>query len=273
MKGLTIFLAMTIAFLCTNAQVFEPNFLGRNYESYKGVAFRIQPNAVKEGFQYSMYSDLTSCATMANNILFPVSTDNNTTSVDSLLNRVFVVEEIIDTLHTIVFLLKDKLNAQRIFFRYDPATKEYFPFNTSAITKNYKKVCAEVRRVVDDFTQEVRLNTPVQSSMTMYKYITKSKVTYYLSLGTAGNTSVFDGKGVTVLFNDGTRWSRNEKIDIDLNGSGYGYTAFIHLTPADILAFSSKTIKKFRLYIFDEDVELEAANDFKTYVKCIKGAK
>ena len=82
-----------------------------------------------------------------------------------------------------------------------------------------------------------------------------------------------DGKGVHILFTDGSQWHRNEKTDINTGGDTFSYSAFITLTAADLNLFSTKTVKKIRLYIFDESIEKDDADKFQENVKCIRNAK
>lgn len=53
----------------------------------------------------------------------------------------------------------------------------------------------------------------------------------------------------------------------------YEYTAFVPVTAADLLALSTKRIKKYRLYIFDEDVSASEADKFSLFTKCVLEAK
>ena len=93
-----------------------------------------------------------------------------------------------------------------------------------------------------------------------------------MSLNTEGSTCVVDGSGATILFTDGSKMYKNVKIDIDANSDGFRYSAFITLTQLDLATLSNKKIKKFRLYIFDQEIESTKSKDFTEYVKCIMKA-
>lgn len=143
-------------------------------------------------------------------------------------------------------------------------------------------LCKDIDRNVDDITGEVKFSTPLTTGdpghykflpISIIKYIRKGKTIYYLSLTTHGPTPVVDGKGVTILFADGSKWIKQDKIDVDADSDGYKYSAFITLSPADLLLFSNKKISKFRLYIFDEEVEADESDHLPEYAKCIKTAK
>jgi len=139
-------------------------------------------------------------------------------------------------------------------------------------------VCSRIERKVDEIEGEIQLNSPLingsaLSSLIIYKDIKNGKAVYYLSLKTRGSTVVVDGKGATILFTDGTKLKKEEDIDVDSDESGFKYSAFITLTPADLVTFSTKKIKMFRLYIFDKIVSPEDSEEFTAYVSCIKKQK
>jgi hypothetical protein len=112
-----------------------------------------------------------------------------------------------------------------------------------------------ITKKVDDLDDKITYRSPILNDVSITKVIKNGTSSYYLSLRTEGSTLNYDGKGVIVLFQDGTKWSKpTEKIDVkSVEGSGWGYRSFITLTQEDLLLFSSKVIKKFRLYIYDNE--------------------
>lgn len=57
--------------------------------------------------------------------------------------------------------------------------------------------------------------------------------------------------------------------DIDCkvsDGYGYEYSAFISLTNLDLMKLKKSLIKKFRLYIYDEDIDLTKSKNFTFFV-------
>ena len=128
---------------------------------------------------------------------------------------------------------------------------------------------------MDEFTGVKKFSSPLSSSMEIssviiYKDINKGKATFYLSLRAYGSTVSVNGNGAIILFTDGTKWSKNIKIDVEAEDKGFEYSTFIPLTLADLTILSTKKIKKFRLYIYDEELNPFEADKFKVYVKCIK---
>ena len=80
----------------TTAQNFESNFLGDDFMFYKGVLFKMNNEAIG-GFSNTFYSDLEHMQSdYDNNVLYPGTEYNFVTEKDSLINRVFKVEDIID---------------------------------------------------------------------------------------------------------------------------------------------------------------------------------
>jgi hypothetical protein len=105
----------------------------------------------------------------------------------------------------------------------------------------------------------------------IYKYVKKGKPTlYYLGLRTYGSTVNVYEKGVTILFDDGTKWYKQSKIDVQADNNGFEYSAFILLNASDLLTFTTKKIKKFRLYIYDGAINTSDADKFNLFIKCVK---
>lgn len=285
MKRIILILTILTFGTKSNAQTFEHNFLGEDFLQYKGIFLRLKEDAIS-GFEYNFYAELKYCqSAYDNNVIYPEAKYKFSTEKDSLKNRVFIIDNIIDkngtawdSIATTTFLdkpffvLKDTLTKQIIYYKYDRENAYNFPFKTSKIVYDEKIFCSKIEREVDDFTGEIKVSSPF-SSMIIYKYINKGKTLYYLSLRAYGSTVNVNETGVTILFADGTKWMRQSKIDVDAESSGFEYSAFINLTSADLNIFTSKKIKKFRLYIYDEEVNSSDADKFKLYVKCVKETK
>ncbi|HEY1192616.1 hypothetical protein [Flavobacterium sp.] len=275
--------------LTSNAQKFEDNYLGKDYLLYKGASFKLKDDASVYGFSHAFYSDLKYCqSSYDKNVIYPSKEFYFNTAKDSLLNRVFIVQNIVDkngnTLDNSlyekpIFVLKDSLSKQIIFYKYNVKSEHDFCFNTSKITYDESVFCAKLEREVDDFTDEIKISSPLMisgslSPIMIYKYLKKGKPPlYYLSLKTSGSTLTVNGKGVIVLFDDGTKWLKPQnKVDIDATSNGYMYSSFIPLSTTDLATFTTKKIKKIRLYIYDGSVVPSDADKFTLFVKCLKTA-
>jgi len=291
-KKLLLLFTVCLTLLKVNGQTtFENNFLGEEFTFYKGTLFKLIDNPIS-GFNHAFYADIKYCqSAYDNNVIYPDNKYNFVTVKDSLKNRVFLVEDIIDKtgkewneasnsdyFAKPLFVLKDTLSGQKIYYKYDKEYEHNFPFNTSKINYPADYFCSKIDKQIDDFTNEVKFNSPIMngrqlSSMIIYKHINKGKTVYYLSLRTYGSTVNVNENGVIILFQDGTKWSRASKIDVEADSKGFEYSAFITLTTADLTTFSTKKIKKFRLYIYDEEVNSSDADKFRLYTQCIKTAK
>ena len=191
-------------------KTFESNFLGDDFLQYKGVLLKLNEKAIT-GFDFAFYKDLKYCqSAYDNNVAYPDAKYNFNTAKDSLLNKIFIVEDIIDktgaTYNNINSLLLDKpifslidlKTKQRLYYKYDSKYDFNFPFNTSKILLDETILCSKIDRKVDDFTGNIKLNSPIiknteLSSVIVYKDISKTLTSYYLSLRTYGSTVVVDG--------------------------------------------------------------------------------
>ena len=303
MKRLIILLTLTTIFFNANSQTFKHNFLGSDFMLYKGTLLKLKDDKILL-LSFAFYSDLKYCQSDLNTVIYPdtagITFHSSSTEKykfitvkDSLANRIFIVQDIVDksggscnTNTTFsfpdkpIFILKDTATQQLIYYKYDKEYENNFPFNTSPIDFSTleKTFCSKIFRKVDDFTEDVKLSSPMYTaykiaSMIIYKDISKTKTSYYLRLNTKGSTVTVNGTGATILFTDGTKWSKPDKIDVKAGSNGFDYSAFITLTQADLVTLTTKAIKKYRLYIYDEEVNQSDADKFKIYVKCIREAK
>jgi hypothetical protein len=287
-----ILITILIIYSYANAQnSFSYNFLGEDFQLYKGIQLRLAEETFS-GFNYSFYSDLKYCQTNDNsNVIYPNKNNVSTTVKDSLKNRVFNVENIIDksgkdwnessikeNFDKPIFLLKDIANGQIIYYRFDKENETKFPFITSKINYPIDYFCSQIQEQKDEINNEIKLSSPLIRGnkilpLTISRYVNNGKSIFYLSLNAKGNTVNVNQKGVTVLFQDGTKWTKACKIDVQAGYSGYDYSAFITLTKNDLITFSTKEIKKFRLYIYDTEINPSDASKFRMYTECIMKAK
>ncbi|MBK6364884.1 MAG: hypothetical protein IPF52_15925 [Saprospiraceae bacterium] len=177
-----------------------------------------------------------------------------------------------------LFVLKDTLTGQKIYYKYDKEYEHNFPFNTSKINYPADYFCSKIEKENDEFTSEIKFSSPLMSGsqispMTIYKHINKGKAVYYLSLRTNGSTVNVNESGVIILFQDGTKWTRASKIDVDAGSNGFDCSAFITLTPTDPRTFATKKIKKIPAIYSDEEVTSSDAERFKLFTECIKKCK
>lgn len=151
-------------------------------------------------------------------------------------------------------------------------------FDIKAQEQIENSICSEIQKQFDEFNNETNYYTPGLinneiSSVIFSKYTKGAKSEFYIRLKSYGATVVIDGYDAAIIFTDNTKWNKHVKIDVDVEKDYFEYTAFIKLTPDDILTFSKKNIKKFRLYIFDNEVDSLQSNNYKIYFNCLKNIK
>lgn len=221
-----------LSLLDANAQTFASNFLGEDYDLYKKVLFKFE---------------------------------------DTLkFKKTYIVDSIIERENSNpIFILRDTLNQEILRFQYDPKNANKFPFVTSKIRFKQKNVCDKIDRTVDDFSGTIKINSPILSKVVIYKEIHKNKTNYYLHINTSDNYCVVNGRSSIVIFQDGSRWVNSSAVDISVSGSKYMYSIFVSLSAKDLAIFSSKNIKKFRLYIFDDEMKEIEAETFKLQLQCV----
>jgi hypothetical protein len=138
--------------------------------------------------------------------------------------------------------------------------------------------CALITKETDEFTGEVTYSSPISDGSKILdigitKVRDKKTTVYYLSLDATGSTLNTGERGVFLIFEDGTRWKKDVKISVRSGSENWRYSAFIRLTPQDIGLFSKKKVKKFRLYIYDNELSDWDSTWFLGYVRCIKKSK
>lgn len=272
---------------------FKRIFLEDRVLDYKGTLLKIDTTNTT-GFSFCFYGDLKYLQDDSNrNILYP---DNSLFKTDAtkLKNRIFLVQRITDAsgneipadkkiLYTdkVILNLIDTLNKEVLFFKYNIKYHTAFPFlcnlNAPELTTSdiYKKKLSITN---DEFTGEITTNNPYDTKgAVIYKYSKKvnGKMTdnFYLSLDACGSTLNVPEKGVIILFEDGSKFEKpSAEIDVDYKGDycTYKYSCFIPLTKTELLTFSKKKIKKYRLYIYDEELSPEISGDFKQYCGAIR---
>lgn len=91
------FLLLLFSSLLLNAQDFKSSFLGNDFLLYKGSLLKVKNDALSTGFTHTFYNNLERCQAMFdNNVIYPDSKYVFKTVKDSLINRIFKVDNIID---------------------------------------------------------------------------------------------------------------------------------------------------------------------------------
>jgi len=280
MKRVIVILIFTVLFLNTNAQTFSPNFLGDDFLLYKGVKLKLKDDSIS-GFAFSFYSDLKYCNSNAEyNVIYRDSKYPKNTIRDSLLNRIFIVEDIVDRdgisststsiLDKPIFILKDIKTGQKIYYKYD----NDFPFFTSPITIKESAMCSRIVKSVNEINGNIIYNSPVTNNnqpsfAVIEKYKTSSTIEYYLNLQTIDGKAKSEGSGIIIYFTDGTKLSKQATINTLPKKDNFVYSVYVSLSEKELQQLSTKKINKFKLHVHEKNVTLIDSEKFKAYVNCI----
>jgi hypothetical protein len=131
--------------------------------------------------------------------------------------------------------------------------------------------CNKFTVTKDKFEDKTSYYSPQESGFSVVKIVSNGITKYYLSVEEGGSTANANGKGLFLLFDDGTKINKeNTNIDVKVGNKGeFIYSAFIELTNEDLEILKTKKITDNRLYIYDGTVNLESANLIQEFVKCI----
>lgn len=276
MKKLVILLTILLSVSSVSfSQQFVKQHLKYSFKSYEGLLAKIDTVNFYSSYQFyftppkKMKDD---------NVAYPRGKYTFSSEKDSLKHKIFRIEKTELTQDDILgtyalFTLIDTLTNRKLFYVYR-ADKDYEHNILTQPTKiviDKETLSDNIFRKHDEIDNEIHLSAPISNDMNLHKYIKNGKSTYFLDLSTEGSTYA-KGQSVTVLFTDGTKWSRTTDITARLSDN-WVYSTFIPLTSADIQLFKTKSIKKYRLYIFDEDPHPYDSEEFRNYVDLISVSK
>jgi len=128
----------------------------------------------------------------------------------------------------------------------------------------------DIDRSIDDMTGKITIKSPEINGVQFIKVIKKNSVRYYLSLDTKGQIVSLNKRDIIILFTDGSKMNKNDEISCEVSsgGSAFDYSAFLSLSENDLLILKKKAIKKFRLYIYDnEPLDGDQPETLKWYIK------
>lgn len=160
----------------------------------------------------------------------------------------------------------------KIFYKYDPRYETSFELEVvGGLDYSADFFCSKIENQKDKFEDKETFYTPFESGISFVKTVEKGKSAIFMSVRINGSSLSVSKKGLNILFEDGTKLTKPEAgIDTDVSsGSGYVYSAFIKLTPADIKLLTEKSITDTRAYIYDGMVDKESAKKIREYLKCL----
>lgn len=129
----------------------------------------------------------------------------------------------------------------------------------------------QISKKVDKTKDEITLRTPISPKVQMVKLIQDYVPTYYIRFKTTTSKLINHITGVFVLFNDGTKWTKADEQVVykSSKGNEYIYWSSVILTPTDLKLFSTKRIKKYTLYQWEEEMSENLGADFLNNVQML----
>ena len=104
----------------------------------------------------------------------------------------------------------------------------------------------------DEFDDKTTWRSPLLKSISFTKVKNKSETVTYIRISTNGSTINVGIKGLTVIFEDGSRFERPaaEINSRSARGAGWEYSAFERINEEDLNLFATKKVKAYKLYIY-----------------------
>ncbi|WP_448104682.1 hypothetical protein [Pedobacter panaciterrae] len=157
---------------------------------------------------------------------------------------------------------------------YNDISVYEFPFNIIdplSIPDDF--FCSEIRKSEDEFTGKKKIFTPPSDDIDFEIVTAEGKQFCFMTLNAVDNSlGSLGGKGVIVLFQDGTKLTfPDEKImtnQTSMTGY-YSYLAVIRINEEDIKNLQSKKIKGFRLNVIDKMITDFDATRYNLLFKCL----
>lgn len=280
MKGLFKLLTVFISII-SFGQSFEKNYLGRDFRDYQGAKFKFEEETYVSKLRNSFYLDIEEAKEyMGQSSLF--TNDDKEVQLQQLKKIVFTVMAFYnqsgETLADGVFDLRPILQLEgndlnTYYFAYDARKEMYFPFLVSLNIEGID-FCSKINQKKDDLTGKTAWSSPTNKNdiygPSVLLIENDGKKDIYLSLSTIGSTLNVKEKGVIILFEDGTKIERpNAQIETDVaKNNDWRYSTFLTLSEEELDIISTKRMTKFRLYIYDGNVN--GSEQFMNFSRCIK---
>lgn len=166
-------------------------------------------------------------------------------------------------------LVNDEIGT--LFYRYDLSGRNRYELEVvGGLDYAEGLFCDEIDYEKDKFDDIERSYTPIISGINYLKTIEKGKTTIYMTVRRIHKDLILNGKGLYLLFDDGSKISKpNEDIDFDIVSNGHLYKAFFELSKNEIRLLTEKTLTDTRLIAFDSTIPKDSDAILKEYLKCL----
>jgi hypothetical protein len=278
----TIKIMMMALMVCLTNMSFGQNFPGEDVELLVGKELRVieksqglQKYGYKGFFIDSTYIDRF--GTTDTKKIYSCCDSDYYSKYTSLVDKKFTVLSYQQYTYLRIYsrfkLLLNNPDIGNLYFDYNPDSDYDFPFEViGGLTPPENFYCKKIEESNDKFTNETTYKVGKEKNglrIEFLKVVKMTTKTYYMSIDVTGSTLNVGEKGVTILLNNGKKIDKPlEKIDVNYS-DGYVYSAFIRLTPNDILLIKNNLITDVRLYIYDRNLSIEMSKELQEYLKCL----
>jgi len=137
--------------------------------------------------------------------------------------------------------------------------------------------CDLIKKSVNNNTGEIIYTSPpvgTKPRIIVQKDFVLNEPMYSLQMNAVGDSANLDASGVTIIFEDGTVWTRKAALSLNVTDKGFfQYTGSPMLIEDDLPLFTTKKIKKYLLYTYSQEVTPTEATQVQDYIKCIRDLK
>lgn len=136
----------------------------------------------------------------------------------------------------------------------------------------------ELKKEVDKFTSDTTVSTPFfdksvgEFNKVSFKSTIKKngeKTLRCILYNTSDN--IYRGKGVFILFEDGTKIEKPEcEVQSRYSSGSFSHISIFTINEEDSVIFSTKRITDIRMYLLDATIPLKSGEKIRNYFNCIK---
>jgi len=268
MKKIILLTAITLIYFAGSAQ----NFPGESIDLIIGKELRVKPKSQElqeygyEGF-FKNYK--------WNMVYKPIGYASFKSKYNSLVDKVFTVvsyeKNKKDSSGNTYYLLLKNQDIKKIYYKYDTTYEYGFPFEViGGIDFPKDFFCKAISIKVDKFEKDrITYRSPIEYPVSFTKIINKDSKRFYLSITYKGSTFNVGEKGLTILFENGSKIEKpQQKIDVKMGkGKGFDYSAFIPLNEDDIIKLTNSKMTDIRMYVYDW--KIQKGFYYQEYIKCL----
>lgn len=188
-----------------------------------------------------------------------------------LVDKIFKVTEItpFDNYGEKRYRIKLELGKYIYFYDYDSKRESDYSLEIiGGLTLPEGFFCDELKSETDKFTGEIRVSTPKLDGIYFLKVTKDNASRYLMFVSQQGATPKIGTTGMFLLLTNNKKIEKpSTPIEVNVNGSGFLYSAFIVLTAEDIKLLTENQITDARVYVLDDIVR--NGQKISEYLKCL----